>query len=315
MIFVTEILFATPGKTTMMTQKHVTSQQEMKRTNMLFWFLLMATLFTAAYWYVHSNSRTPARSSLQTAFPRAYADAAPADTIVTFRPPLVLCYHQIRDWNSTDSKTAGTYIVPLQQFREQMKMLHDSGYHTILPGQWSDHLQRGAPLPGKPFLLTFDDGTEGQYSNALPELDRYGFKAVFFIMTVTLDKPEYMSSEQVRYLSDHGHLIGCHTWDHHDMTHYKDADWSLQLEQPTHLLEQLTGKPVRYFAYPFGSWNAAAIAQLKTKGYLAAYQLGGRADQAELPFTIRRMIVDGHWNASQLIKEMILFGPDKRMLQ
>jgi hypothetical protein len=47
----------------------------------------------------------------------------------------ILCYHQIRDWKPTDSKTAQAYICPPAAFAEQMKMLADSGYHTILPDQ------------------------------------------------------------------------------------------------------------------------------------------------------------------------------------
>ena len=53
----------------------------------------------------------------------------------------------IRDFKPTDSKTAKDYIVPPAAFREQMKMLHDSGYHAILPGQLMDYLQYGKALP------------------------------------------------------------------------------------------------------------------------------------------------------------------------
>jgi hypothetical protein len=45
----------------------------------------------------------------------------------------VLCYHKVRDYKAGDTKTARSYIVPEQQFMSQIKMLHDSGYHPILP--------------------------------------------------------------------------------------------------------------------------------------------------------------------------------------
>ncbi|HEU4609714.1 MAG TPA: polysaccharide deacetylase family protein, partial [Chitinophagaceae bacterium] len=150
-------------------------------------------------------------------------------------------------------------------------------------------------------LLTFDDGTQSQYDNALPELDRYGYKALFFIMTITLNKPDFMSREEIRVLSEQGHLIGCHTWDHHDVRSYNATDWKIQLVKPVQVLEQITGKPVRCFAYPFGSWNSAAIIRLKEQGFLAAFQLGGHTDNAEPRFTIRRILVDGHWDTPQLL--------------
>lgn len=45
----------------------------------------------------------------------------------------VLCYHQIRDWKASDSKRAHDDIIPPANFRQHIKMLADSGYHTILP--------------------------------------------------------------------------------------------------------------------------------------------------------------------------------------
>jgi peptidoglycan/xylan/chitin deacetylase (PgdA/CDA1 family) len=59
-----------------------------------------------------------------------------------------------------------------------------------------------------------------------------------------------MSNQQVKSLSDDNFIIGCHTWDHHSVTGYASKDWQIQLEKPKQLLEQITRKPVKYFAYP-----------------------------------------------------------------
>jgi hypothetical protein len=104
-------------------------------------------------------------------------DTKPTDSIKNSSDPVVLCYHQVRKWESGDSKNARTYIVPVDAFRNQMKILYDSGYRTVLPDKIDIP---GACIPEKAFMLMFDDGTESQYINALPELDRYGFKAIFF---------------------------------------------------------------------------------------------------------------------------------------
>src|SRR4030095_2647021 len=45
----------------------------------------------------------------------------------------ILCYHRIRSWKTTDTKSMKDYIVPVETFKEEMKMLADSGYKTILP--------------------------------------------------------------------------------------------------------------------------------------------------------------------------------------
>ena len=212
----------------------------------------------------------------------------------------VLCYHQVRDWRADDSKTARPYIIPPSRFLLHMKMLRDSGYHAVSPDQLVDYLVKGIPLPPRPIVITFDDGTLAQYTSALPVLERYGFKAVFFIMTVTIDKPGYLSRAQIKALSDRGHVIGCHTWDHHNVTNYTGKDWDMQLSKPTGLLSQITGKPVNYFAYPFGSWNEAAITELRSHNYKAAFQLSGKRDDQASLFTVRRIIADGRWDGAQL---------------
>jgi peptidoglycan/xylan/chitin deacetylase (PgdA/CDA1 family) len=212
----------------------------------------------------------------------------------------ILCYHQIRDWRPTDSKTSRDYIVPVEAFRNQMKMLSDSGYTTVLPDELYAHLTTGKALPKKAMMLTFDDTDLDQYTIALPEMKKYGFKGVFFIMTVSLGRNHYMSKDQVKQLSDEGHIIGSHTWDHHNVKKYSGKDWEIQIDKPTHQLESITGKKILYFAYPFGLWNPQAIPELKKRGFLAAFQLNEKRDQMDPIYTIRRIIVPGSWDGSHL---------------
>ncbi len=230
----------------------------------------------------------------------AYRSIAPLSPIVRKEVP-VLCYHQVRNWKTSDSKTDRTYIMPVDKFSRQIKMLRDSGYHTILPDQLVSYMKGDVTLPPHSLLLTFDDGTESQYTAALPELDSTGFKATFFIMTAVLNHSQFMSSEQVATLARQGHTIGCHTWDHHNVTQYDADDWLIQLERPTTLLKRLTGNPIVYFAYPFGTWNEAAIPYLEKNGYTAAFQLWGMTDAQKPQYTIRRILVSGYWDTKQLL--------------
>jgi peptidoglycan/xylan/chitin deacetylase (PgdA/CDA1 family) len=213
----------------------------------------------------------------------------------------VLCYHQVRNWEKSDSKSARGYIVAPAKFKKQIKTLLDSGYHFILPDQLVSYISTNSKMPGKPIMVSFDDGTQGQFTEALPVLTAAKIKAVFFIMTVVLNRPRYLSSQQVYTLSTQGHVIGCHTWDHHNITHYEVDDWKTQVEQPLHQLERITGGPIKYFAYPYGAWNESAIQALRTYGFLGAFQLAGKRDTENPAFTIRRIIVDGNWNEQQLL--------------
>ncbi|WP_026463290.1 polysaccharide deacetylase family protein [Adhaeribacter aquaticus] len=232
-------------------------------------------------------------------------DPADTNTITSREQVPILCYHQIRDWRPRDSKRAKDYIVPVASFKAQMKMLADSGYHTILPDQLYAYLTSGAKLPEKPIMLTFDDTDLDQYTVAKPEMEKYGFKGVFFVMTVSLGRPRYMSKAQIKELSEAGHVIGSHTWDHQNVKKLKGNDWITQIDKPTKQLESITGKEVKYFAYPFGLWNEAAIPELKKRGMVAAFQLSFKRSPEEPLYTIRRIIASGYWSPRTLYTNII----------
>lgn len=235
------------------------------------------------------------------AAPKPASDAA---AILAKKQVPVLCYHHIRNFSASQSESMKSYSVTPEAFAAQMKILHDSGYQTILPDQLKDYLLHDAELPAKPVMITFDDTQESQYIYGAAEMNKYGFKGVYFIMTISINRPRYMSKEQIKNLSDSGHVIAAHTWDHHMVTKYAGADWDTQLVKPQQQLEAITGKKVTYFAYPFGLWNEAAIPEIKSRGYELAFTLSGKRDSTQPLYTIRRMIVPGTWSANGMLKAM-----------
>ncbi|AKQ46488.1 polysaccharide deacetylase [Rufibacter radiotolerans] len=259
----------------------------------------VAPIVNTASQTVPAAPQTTAQAT-ETASPAAESKSATAATILARPQVPILCYHQIREWKASDGKVGKDYIVKVTEFKAQMKMLADSGYHTILPDQLQDYLTKGTPLPSKPIMLTFDDTKLDQYTVAKPELEKYGFKGVFFIMTVSIGRPNYMTKAQIKELSDAGHVIGSHTYDHHNVKKYQGQDWVTQIEKPTKQLEAITGKPIKYFAYPFGLWNPEAIPELKKRGFDAAYILATKRDPNDPLYTIRRIIASGYWSSKGL---------------
>jgi peptidoglycan/xylan/chitin deacetylase (PgdA/CDA1 family) len=145
-------------------------------------------------------------------------------------------------------------------------------------------------------MLTFDDTDLDQFTIARPELEKYGYKAVYFVMTVSLGRPHYMTKDMVKQLSDEGNLIGSHTWDHHNVKKYQGQDWVTQIDKPTKTLEDITGKKIKYFAYPFGLWNTQAFPELKQRE---------KRDQQDPLFTIRRIIASGYWSPRTLHNSIV----------
>ncbi len=225
-------------------------------------------------------------------------------TILSRNEVPVLCYHNIRDRNLPANSRIIDYEVKIQAFKDQMKSLADSGYKTITPDEYIAFLNNGTPLPDKPVMLTFDDTDKEQYAIGATEMNKYGFKGVFFIMTISIGRPNYMAKEELKNLSDSGHIIAAHTWDHHRVTKYTDEDWEKQLTESAKKLEIITGKPVKYFAYPFGLWNQPAIPQLQKRNITAAFQLSAKRDSLQPLYTLRRMLVSGSWSVNTMHRAM-----------
>lgn len=156
----------------------------LRRPARLLWRVSRPLLPTAAFVlpvYLFVADRTPSgpkRLSLSQALSQdiaivrvpAYRTAVP-----------VLTYHDISD-------RPGRYTVPPGQFRSQMAALAATGFHTITVAQLIDFLERGAPLPPRPVLVTFDDGLGSAWRTADPVLEAYGLHAVAFVISGQLNR-------------------------------------------------------------------------------------------------------------------------------
>ena len=260
-----------------------------------FLVLVLLTLFSCNNTKEKITSTTTPTSAQQKDTAVPIANAA---TILSRTQVPVLCYHHIQNTRLSE------YMVLPAKFAQQMQAFADSGYQTILPDQLYNYLAYGKPLPPKPFMITFDDTDAEQFTIGYTEMKKHNFKGVFFIMNISIGRKRYMSKEQLKQLSDEGHVIAGHTWDHHKVTEYTPADWDIQVTDAKQKLQTITGKPVDYFAYPFGLWNAAAIPALQQRNIKMAFQLSTKQDSIQPLYTVRRMIVPGTWSTPGLFKAM-----------
>lgn len=206
-------------------------------------------------------------------------------SILTMPQVPVLCYHRI------ENGTKANYKVSQATFEAHIKMLYDSGYYAITPIELYDYWVNREPLPSKPVMLTFDDSRVAHYTIAAPILEQYGFRGVFFIMTITCDKPNYLSKSQITLLAQRGHIIGLHSWDHTMATQYLTAnDWLKQVVEPQKMLQGLTGQPIDCWAYPNGVFNHSTAQQM-SHYFKLSFILADKRDTLFPLQTVRRIIV------------------------
>jgi len=218
----------------------------------------------------------------------------------------VLCWHQLREWRRTDGSYSRKFLIcPPRNFRAQLDALAEDGWTTISPDRYLSHLTTGAVLPARPVMLSFDDSQGSQISEGLSQLRRREMTGTFFCMTVVLDKPNWMSRDDLRRLADAGMTVAAHSYDHKRADRYAGADWKLQFDGPRELLEKILRRPVEHFAYPYGAWAPNDFAHLRAAGYRTAFQLSDqKLDRAAPAYTLRRSLVDSTWTVEELLRQV-----------
>ena len=236
----------------------------------------------------------PGQPVVQPEVARTNVPATLSDGSRTIRVPSLM-YHYVSWLPSTDPNMAlrKDLTVSPTDFEAMLRYLRDNGYHTITAKDLWWSLDQTAGLPSKPVMLTFDDGYADTYSVVLPLLRAYGMTGTFFITVNLVDKPGYISRDQVRALADAGMDVESHAMDHVSMM--KPLNEQIyQMCRARDFLSLWTGTDVRHFAYPSGDYNDVSGTALQRCGYLSGYKKSGGAIQSSgAIFLLQRARVHG----------------------
>jgi peptidoglycan/xylan/chitin deacetylase (PgdA/CDA1 family) len=183
----------------------------------------------------------------------------------------ILIYHSVREYRPGDSAGARQYIITPETLEKELQFLKDEHATPVSFEQLTDAVEKGVPLPPNPVIISFDDGWASQYRNAVPLLKKFGFRATFFIFTNGIGVKHFMTADQLRELADAGMEIGCHSRSHPYLAKITDAA-ALRREifDSRVKLEEVLGRPVTAFAYPFGRYTRQIVEEVKEAGYHAA---------------------------------------------
>ncbi len=165
--------------------------------------------------------------------------------------------------------------MPPALFRRQMECL---ARHRI-PVIPLDEVHR---RPGA-VALTFDDAFRSVFEHALPELARYGFPATVFVVSGRCggwndwDQKGYtgvprlplMSWDELERLAAAGIELGGHGVSHLDLTAIGPERAREEMRACRSEIEERTGRPVRWFAYPYGR-TAPHVVQIAAELYEGA---------------------------------------------
>ena len=156
-----------------------------------------------------SGSPSPLSSPTQSATP-----VAPRATVP------ILYYHRVQPvpqkfskWTKARQKHFLQYDALPKAFVAQLDWLAANGYTTILPGDLAAHWDHGKPLPPKPVIITFDDGSRSWTKRVMPALRKRGMVAEFYL-TLDAIKADAIDWSDIKKLVAAGNGIGAHDVHH-----------------------------------------------------------------------------------------------------
>jgi peptidoglycan/xylan/chitin deacetylase (PgdA/CDA1 family) len=214
----------------------------------------------------------------------------------------VLMYHVINPPPS-GAPFPGLYV-PAPEFAEQMQALAKAGFHAVTLQQLWMHWRTGSPLPARPVVVTFDNGYQSQYTNALPVLRSLGWKAVENIQLTGLPPSQGgLSRAQVRGLLSAGWELDTQGFSHADLITLDASQLHYQVAVARQTIQRRYRVPVHWFCYPSGHYDAAVLQAVKQAGYIGSTTVvPGWASPANDPYRLPRLRVLEGTSGSQLLE-------------
>jgi peptidoglycan/xylan/chitin deacetylase (PgdA/CDA1 family) len=212
------------------------------------------------------------------------------------RGPLILMYHAIGGSDGVDPAA----------FAEHLDLL--SSRHRVVPLAESV-VALGQPEAVNLASITFDDGYLDFAELAVPALQARSLHATLFVPASRLGgendweppsipRRRILSAAELRELDPDTVEIGAHGATHCRLRDLDPADLEREIFRPRRVIEDACGRPVRFFAYPYGQaddFDLAAERAVESAGFLAACSTRfGRGSRCTDRFSLRRVGIAPH---------------------
>ncbi len=161
----------------------------------------------------------------------------------------------------------GLYVTP-GEFAAQMRALKGAGWHAVTLDEVQAYWRRGASLgAGKPIVLTFDNGYQSQYTQALPVLRQLGWVADENIQLTGLPPSQGgLGPAEVRGMLAAGWELDTQGISHADLITLDPQQLHDQVAVARTMLQHRYHVAVNWFCYPSGHYDAAVIAAVQRRG-------------------------------------------------
>lgn len=201
----------------------------------------------------------------------------------------VLTYHRF----STERRSP--FSVAPDVLERQMRWLSQAG--LAVGTDAVETAIRGEMPKRAAVLVTMDDGDPSVLDNAAPVFERHRIPYAVYVVPGRIGQANHMSSAQLRELAARGAEVGSHTMNHHSVTSLNAAELVVELVDSKKMIEDIIGRPVTSFAYPFGTqrdFDARSGEALRKAGYRLAFTSQHGAVEANSdPMFVPRIKIEG----------------------
>lgn len=215
----------------------------------------------------------------------------------------VLMYHKV-SLHKQDFMT-----VTVAQLEWQLGYLLQQKFQFISATQLLDYLTENKPLPPKPILLTFDDAYLNNLELAVPILQKYQAKALFFVPTAYIGQSSswdfnaetILTATQLRSLPPELIELGLHSHTHSNYKHLTAQEMEQDLTLCLQTFKKLGLSFVPVFAYPYGgrpkdpTLLKAMKRLFQNSGVRLAFRIGNRINSFKIKdlYEINRLDIRG----------------------
>lgn len=187
----------------------------------------------------------------------------------------ILTYHSLDDSQTVVS-------TPPWAFQVHMNRLKSRGFCVTSVQPLVEHLKNGTPIPRRTVFLTFDDGLQNIHSTAFPLLQELGFQATVFLATdyvggkaqwyedAGIPALPMLTWNQIEEMREYGIDFQAHTRSHPHLPQLSLKRAEEEIRSSKDVIEQRLGRPVEFFAYPFGEYTPELMELARSIGFAGA---------------------------------------------
>jgi len=232
----------------------------------------------------------------------------------------ILMYHSIQNVSKTEPMRS-LHVSPAA-FKKQLQILKILGFRGCTVSEAVNALREGSKE--KIVALTFDDGYQNFLSNALPALQKFGFKATVYVLSGLIGKTNIwdrasgispnslLNKQELKLCIRSGVELGCHSHNHHSLIS-EDVSLANEITESKHLLEQQFEVDVHSFCYPYGHFNTRVLEAVQHAGFKSATtMIRSRASYSDDSFMLPRIPVNWHTLPHLFVAKILTKYEDRR---